>query len=822
MRRGIAAGVAAALVFAAALVGGFGVLLQSALEAHGQLERYAAAVAVVSGPQTVYLTVTSDGSQDTDSSPVLERDRVPVAEADELRTVPGVRSVVADFSIPVITKTGSELTGHGWDSAALVPTTMASGRPPTSADEVVLDTASAAELGGTGGTGAAGAAGVKVGDTVVLQAGGGQPRPYLVSGLRSGGGDAVYFSQAQAAALSGHPGSADALVVLGAPGTSTQALRAVAPGLVVATGAARSDVENPAVAASRVDVIATSASIGGVALLVVLLVVTGLLEMSVRDRTRELAVLRAVGATPRQVRRRIVRETLVIAAPAAAVGALLSLGLGALLYQVMTSQGVLPPGFALALGPLPVFGAALVTVLAAVGSAWLAGRRVSKIRPVQALGEAAVEPTRLPRWRVVIGTVCLTLGLGSAVAALIIGGQPAAAASGGLVISLICATALLGPPIARLGIRVLSRPLRLLSPISGRLAAGSATAAAVRLAAVTTPIALALSFGATQLFADTTLTHATQVQADAGLKASQVLVGDGPGVPRQVYDAVSALPGTNGVTAVKRTTVVMSVTSQLESLQAEGIEGAFANLNPDVTAGSLADLAAPDTVALSTTVAGSATIGSTRSLWLGDGTEVNPRVVAIYRSGQGFGDVLLPLAQVADHTTNGTYDDYLLIGGDANLRSVIEPYFGVHATSTALYGAALTEQTRREGLVGLLAAGAIALFILIGVITTLAVATASRRRELALLRLIGATRGQVMRMLRLETVIILGTGTFVGALVAAVTLLTFGGAVTGLSALSTPPTLCAAILGTIVLAGGCAVLLPARSLLRRRQSPRIE
>ena len=815
MRRGIAAGVAAALVFAAALVGGFSVLLQSALQAHGRLDRYAAAVAVVSGPQTVSQTVTRGDSQDTDSGPVLERDRVPVAESARLRAVPGVRSVVADFSIPVVTGTGNELTGHGWDSAALLPAALTSGRAPAGTDDVVLDAASAAGLGRTGKTD------VKVGGTVVLQAGGGQPRPYLVSGLLSGDADAVYFSQAQAAALSGHPGSADALVVLGAPGTSTRALQAVAPGLVVATGTARGDVEEPAVAASRVDVIATSASIGGVALLVVLLVVTGLLEMSVRDRTRELAVLRAVGATPRQVRRRIVRETLAIAAPAAVVGALLSLGLGALLHQVMTSQGVLPPGFALALGPLPVLGAALVTVLAAVGSAWLAGRRVSKIRPVQALGEAAVEPTRLPRWRVVVGAVFLVIGLGAAATALVIGGQPAAGATGGLVISLICATALLGPLIARFGVRVLSRPLRRISPISGRLAAGSATAAAVRLAAVTTPIALALSFSGTQLFADTTLTHATQMQADAGLKASQVLVGDGPGVPQQVYGAVAALPGANGVTAVKRTTVVMSVTSDLESLQAEGIAGAFANLDPDVTSGSLAALAAPGTVALSTTVAGSATIGSTRSLWLGDGTEVNSRVVAIYRSGQGFGDVLLPLAQVAEHTTNGAYDDYLLVGGKANLQPVVEHYFGVHAVSTSVYSAALTEQTRRDGLVGLLAAGAIALFILIGVITTLAVATASRRRELALLRLIGATRGQVLRMLRLETVIILGTGTCVGALVAAVTMLTFGGAVTGVSALSTPPTLCAAILGTIVLAGGCAVMLPARSLLRR-QSPRIE
>jgi putative ABC transport system permease protein len=275
------------------------------------------------------------------------------------------------------------------------------------------------------------------------------------------------------------------------------------------------------------------------------------------------------------------------------------------------------------------------------------------------------------------------------------------------------------------------------------------------------------------------------------------------------------------VTAVKRTTVVMSVTSQLESLQAEGIEGDTANLDPEVTTGSLTGLGAPGTIALSTTVAGSATIGSTRTLWLGDGTEIDPRVVAIYRSGQGFGDVLLPRAQIADHTTNGAYDDYLLIRGKVNVQPVIAHYFGVHATPTSSYSAALTEQTRRNGLVGLLAAGAIALFILIGVITTLAVATASRRRELALLRLIGATRGQVMHMLRLETAIVLGTGTLVGALVAAVTLLTFGGAVTGISALSTPPTLCAAILGTIALAGGCAVILPARSLLRR-QSPRIE
>lgn len=813
MRRGIATGVAAALLCVAALTGGIGVLLESALRAHGQVDRYAAAVAVVAGPQRVVKTIKSGKSERSQIRPLVERVRVPVATADRLRAVPGVRSVVADVSVPVVTVDGAVLAGRGWESAALGPTELRSGRPPATAREVVLD------VGG----------GAVVGDTVRLQAGGRAPEPYRVSGLVAGraasgrdGSGIVWFSQPAAEALGGHPGRADALVVLGDSGTSPRALRAAAPGLVVATGADRGDVENPAVAAARLDLIAMCASIGGVALLVVLLVVTGLLEMSVRDRNRELAVMRAIGATPRQVRRLIVRETLRVAVPASLLGGLLSLGLGDLLHQAMTDQGVLPRSLALALGPLPVAGAAVLTVLTAVGSAWLAARRISQIRPVEALGEASTEPARLPRWRLVTGLVFLAVGLGAASTAFAFGGQIATAAMGGLVLSLIWAAALLGPWIARAGIRTLSRPLRLLFPVPGRLATDTATAAAVRLASVITPIALALSFGASQLFVQTTAAHATQTQAAAGLHADQVLVADGPGVPDAAYRALTDTPGTGGVTAVKRTTVVMPVGDQLQSLPAQGLKGALSNLDPDVTSGSLAALREADTVALSSNIGGGAGIGSRRTLRLGDGTVIHPRVVAVYGRGQGFGDVLLPHDLVAAHTTDGGYDDYLLVKGEADLQPVIGHFTGVRATSASQYSAALTEKVRREGLPGLFAVAAIALFTLIGVVTTLAVSTASRRRELALLRLIGATRGQVLGMLRAETSIVLGTGTAVGALVAALTLLTFGGAVTGLSALSVSPLVCAAVLGTVALAGTSAVMLPARRLLRRRGSPRIE
>ncbi|BAU87550.1 hypothetical protein SLA_6684 [Streptomyces laurentii] len=807
MRRGIAAGVAAALLCAAALTGAFGVLLESALRAHGAADRYERAVAVVAASQRVE-AVRRGNSDQTDARPLLERARVPASVADRVRAVPGVTEVVADVSLPVVTADGAVTTGRGWDATALTAVTVRAGRAPRAEHEVAVDSGS----------------GSAVGDTLRLQVGGRAPEPYRVSGLVTGGsaaGHDVWFGQRTAQALNGRPGHADALVVLGTKETSVQALRAAAPGLVVATGADRGDVENPEVAAARLDLIGVCAAIGGVALLVVLLIVTGLLDVSVRDRTRELAVLRAIGATPRQVRRVIVRETLKVAVPASFLGGLLSLGLGTLLHRFMAEQGVLPPGLGLALGPLPVVGALALAVLTALGSAWLAARRVSGIQPAKAVSESAVEPTRLPRWRMVTGLVFLAVGLGSAATAFALGGQVAGAAMGGLVLSLIWAAALLGPWIARAGIAVLGPVVRLLFPVPGRLATDTATAAAVRLASVVTPIALALSFGASQLFVQTTAVNATRTQAAAGLRADHVLVSDGPGVPRDMYQAVRETAGPGAVTAVKRTTVVMQVADQLQSLPTQGLKGTLSNLDPGVKAGSLKGLRGTNTVALSSNVGSTDDVGSTVSLWLGDGTVIRPTVVAVYGRGQGFGDVLLPHDVVAAHVTDAGHDDYLLVKGEADLRPVLDRFPGTHATSAGQYSAALTETARRQGLPGLFAVAAISLFTLIGVVTTLAVATASRRRELALLRLIGATRGQVLAMLRLETCFVLGTGAVVGSLVAAVTLLTFGGAVTGLSALSVSPSVCAAVLGTVFLSGMAAVMLPARRLLRRRRSPRI-
>jgi putative ABC transport system permease protein len=821
VRKGIAFGVAAALAVAAMVLGAFGVLIESGVRAHGAVDRYASAAAVVHGSQSVTYVHGSGDNKNSDSRPLVEPNRIPVALAGSLKAVPGVADVVADFSVPVVAvpsdggalNTALTLTGHGWDSAQLVPTRLASGHAPAAVGDVVLDAGSAARLG------------ARVGSDVRLQIDG-APRDFRVSGVNSSGPGTLYFTQQQAETLSGHPERADALVVLPVAGghVSTSALRHAAPGLDVATGVARGDVENPAIQAGRTDDLGAYGSLGGAGLLVALLVVSGLLELSVRDRTRELAVMRAVGATPRQVRRIIVREMLRIAVPSALAGAVASLGLGALLKAVMTSQGVLPAGFALSLSPIPVLGSALVTIAAAVGTGWLASRRVSKIRPVQALGEAAVEPTRLPRWRVIMGLVFLVLGAGMLVLAFTAGGQAAASSVAGLVVSLMWAVALLGPWIARGGVRVLGAPLRRLRPVAGELAAGSARAAAVRMAAVITPVALAVSFGGAQLFAQTTSAHATAAQAREGLLATRVLTSSGPGVPHAAFDAAKALPGVSDVTAVKRTTVLMPVwnlDTSLQSLSAQGVQGgAAATLDPKVTAGSLAALNEPGTVALSSMVAHDTKVGDSRQVWLGDGTQVTLRVVALYERGLGFGDVLLPRDLVAAHAAT-PLDDYLLVDGSGDLSPLTEHFAGLHSASAADYSRALTKQADRDGLMGLIAVLAIAGFILVGVVTTLAVATTSRRRELTLLRLVGATGDQVMQALRLETAIILGVGIIAGAAVAGLTLIAFAAGVTGLPMLSVPPLACAGIVAAVAIPGAVAVLAPARRIVRRR-SLRIE
>lgn len=772
--QGASLGVFVTLLLSTVLVGAFGVLLESGLRSHAPTERFGAARAVVTTPGRVGIQTKSPGSKPKmQYRPRTEQPRIPVSAADRLRQVPGVRAVVADVSFPLVTAAGLPLSGHGWDSAALGPITLSSGRAPQAPGEVVLSSS----------------AGAKVGQAVRLQVNG-APTPYRVTGLVGSGPASAYFAPGTAADLSGHPGFASALGILADHKTKTGALRAAVPGLSVLTGAARGDAEDPSVAAVRPDMVELASGVGSTSLMAALIVVGGLLGLQARRRAREYALLRAVGATPGQVRGRVVREALRVALPAGAVGGALSLAAGTALYTAMRDQGVVPPGFALALSPLPALASFAITLAATVLVALLASLRVSGIRPVQALGETAADPSAPARWRTVVGALLLATGLGTLGLSLKTSGAVAAASLSGMIMALMVGVALLSPVIARLGALVLGGAVARFAPVTGRLARQAAEAAAPRAGAVLTPVALVIAFAAVQLSGVATIADATTAQADAANRADRIIVSSGPGVPAGVADTVRNMPGVTAVTPVHRTTVVMPIREmgevELRSYPARGL-GADASKTVDakITKGGL-DALTGTSVALSKDVAGGARIGSSRTLFLGDGTKISARVVAVYERGLGLGDVLLPRDLVAAHT-GSPLDDHVLVRCDGacspgtvrSLDAAVARFTGVRAVDRAAFGEATSRELRTQELLSQIIVAAIGGFVLVGVVTTRLLATASRRRELTLLHKVGATRAQVRGSVRLEGVIVLGTGAVTGLAVAAVAMVALAMLVTG-------------------------------------------
>src|SRR4029453_2512036 len=417
-RKSAFAGAFLALLLATTLVAACGILLETGVRASVPTERYAATSLVVAGSQRLSAPAAEGG--EADSLLLPERARIDAALADRIQQVDGVGAAVGEVSFPahVVTTSGAALPGppgpytssndtdapggswgHAWDSAALTPFTLIEGRVPVGPDEVVLD----AEL--------ARRAGVQVGGEVTVQATA-TPRVYGVAGVAAppdadglASQSALFFSAAEAERLAGHPGRVDVIGVLVEPGVDVGALRERVGAALQGTGArvhAGKDsglVEFLDAAQGSELLIALAGSFGGTALMVALFVVASTFALLVQQRAREIALLRAVAATPRQVRRMICREAQVVAVAAGILGAIPAVALAGWLRGQFVARGLLPETFTLQVSPLPV----LAALTAGLGTAWLAAwvtaRRASRIRPTEALGEAAGGPKRVGRGR---------------------------------------------------------------------------------------------------------------------------------------------------------------------------------------------------------------------------------------------------------------------------------------------------------------------------------------------------------------------------------------------------------------------------------------
>src|SRR4051794_2005341 len=410
-RRGTLTGAFVAIWLAVTLASATGLLMAAALGPPGA-GRFAAADAVVRADPTV----TIGHGEDAEGIDVIPGPPLPAAGVERVADVPGVARAVGDIAFPAGAWShhgrplqgdrADRLMGHGWDSAALTPYRLTDGRPPSGPHDVVVD----ARLR------------TPVGAALRIVGPGGDAR-YRVSGVADarGVGDesqaALFFAPAAASALAGAPAQVNAVGVIAEPGTSAAVLRSRLQerlghgfGVLDRRHAADADAGDPT-AADRAGLIAIFGALGGIAGAIALFVVAGTFALAIAQRRRETAVLRALGATPPQIRRLIAGEALLVSLAAGALGLLAGRPFANLIVGVLADRGEVGPAFAPSPSVVPLVAALGMGVVIAQLAVFAAARRAGRIPPADALREVAIEHPRPGATRVVAGVASLLGGV---------------------------------------------------------------------------------------------------------------------------------------------------------------------------------------------------------------------------------------------------------------------------------------------------------------------------------------------------------------------------------------------------------------------------
>src|SRR3954449_9605329 len=812
-------GALVALAAASVLTTAWGMQLESVLRGHPPVESYAGAAAVVTAPQIV--------GPDHDV-PLTERARVSSALTSRLAAVPGVRAAIGDVSVPV--RLGlRDAVAHGWGSARLTPYVLSGGRAPARPGE-----------GGAGYPPALGArlapppqvvaryrtppaARLSLASTeparIVTVVGVARPR-HPVSQQR-----AIFLTDAEAEHLAGHPGRVDAIGVLAGAGFDASRLRAVAGGAQVLTGDARGKGEHPELQQARMTLIPVTAAFAGLALFIAMFVVTSTMGLSIQQREREIALLRAVAATPRQIRRMIGWEAALVGLIGSAVGVWPGMVLGEKLGHALVRHGIVPPSFTVdASSWMPAAAAIAGGIAISLLAVLAAGRRAARVRPTVALGDAAVEPRLLGPGRLIGGL----LSLAGAVPLFLVSTttrvpETAAATSEMTAIMLVLAVGFLGPVVARLGARLVGPPLTALAPVGGFLASANLGASTRRFSSATTPLVLSVAMSCTLLFSSTTIDHAVSQERHAGMSGELAVTSAGPGLPRAALSDVRATPGVGSAVALTPTTLGPSLGVSDDVIPAQILEGGQAGgLDVGVTAGSLTALHGK-AIALGRhrAEAAHAKVGDRVPVTLGDGSRAHATVAAIYTRELGFGDALLAPELVAGHQTSPLLGTVLVHADrpaavSGRLRALARRYPGLRVSARASMASASDADRELNRWLGPVFVAMIFAFTSIAVLNTLAMIALRRGRELGLLRLVGSTHRQVRSMARWEGALIIAIGLGLGLAITAVALLPLSHALTGTLRPFVPAGPLAAILGGSALLALVALTLPTRRALRAR------
>ncbi|WP_243885143.1 FtsX-like permease family protein [Cellulomonas fengjieae] len=525
--------------------------------------------------------------------------------------------------------------------------------------------------------------------------------------------------------------------------------------------------------ASGGTLVALASSYAGTLIVVVVMVVAATVSLALRSRRREFALLRAVGATPAQVRRTVTFEVAAVSLVAAPLGAVAGLFGARLLDPMLVRSGMVAPDFTSALSPLPVLVAVALIAVTAVPVGRLGAREAARTAPTAALQQSAVEDRHVGIGRRITALAMTLGGLALAFSALWIPGTTGSAAASVSAFLLIGAAALAGPVLVGWIFDRLAKA----HPSGGRpatmLAVRNVRGFSRRLTTVVVPLALVVSAATIQTSVGRAMTTAFQQEFVAAV-STDLVVAPTEDAPQDLTAQVAAVPGVEA--AIPLATVpgeVRTVDDGAETWEAAAVRVVPADtaaFDPDVVSGSLAEIDDPDTVAVSSDTAftSGAGLGETLTIRLGEDV-VDATVVAVFSRGIGVGGIVTGAATAEAHGLPVTADTLLVdVAAGTDLADAT-------AAITALGATAADPETHISTV--LQAGGdnevgnALLLLLLavvaVGAASTLAMTTVARRDELALLHRTGTTRHQLMAMTTVEATITGVTAWVVGTVAVA-------------------------------------------------------
>ncbi|MFE7397345.1 ABC transporter permease [Streptomyces sp. NPDC057557] len=654
---------------------------------------------------------------------------------------------------------------NGKDSAY----TFVDGTGPVAADRIALDkeTAKRGEY--------------HVGDRVRV-ATNGPVKEYTLSGVFTtedgavnAGGSLVLFDAEVAQKLYLRPGVFRDVNVSAAPGVSAEKLLAGVKPLLpkdaeAKTGQALADDQAKQIESGLSGLNGMLLAFAGIALFVGVFLIANTFTMLVAQRTKELALMRAVGASRRQVKRSVLLEAAVVGVIASVVGFAIGLGLAVGLRSAMGLFGGKIPAGPLIISPTAVIAAFAVGVLITVLAAWLPARRAAKIPPVAAMSSVhATATVKSLVLRNSIGAVLTLLG-----GAAIVAGAAKSGSTGRTVIAVGAFLTLIGvivliPLLSRPVIALVRPLLKRLFGVSGKLAAQNAVRNPRRTGATASALAIGLTLVTGISVLGVTLGQAVDRMTTDNIKADYMVTMASGGPLDE--SALTALQKADGVSAVSpQQATALEVKDEYHAASAV-IPGEVQQLFALPTVSGSLDALDRGEIAVDEKTAKSNgwKTGDTLRVKFDDDKKGELKVGAVFKGNEMLSPVLVP-KNVAD--AHGAMSDIREIwlkmdGGasEANEQALVKALGDNPGMSIMdrqdirdMFGGSVN--LAMNIMYGLLAMALI--IAVLGVVNTLAMSVFERQQEIGMLRAIGLDRRRVKRMIRLEAVVISLFGAVVG------------------------------------------------------------